>query len=512
MKILFFGHKGWIGNQFLDILLKNNIEVILTSVRADDEKNVENEINTHKPTHIVSFIGRTHGEGINSVDYLEQPGKLKENICDNLYAPIVLSILSSKYKIHYTYIGTGCIFNDNDHLLSSYTETDIPNFYGSSYSIVKGYTDRLQHMFNDNTLNLRIRMPITNFKHPRNFISKIVGYDNICSMTNSMSVLPDLLPIIFDMMQNKLTGTFNMINKGVISHDEILNIYKTIIDSTLKWSNITLEEQNNILKSKRSNCQLNSNKLYELYPNIPDIHTSVKNCIENMKNDDIKIQYYLIHGNDPLRKQHMIDSFKRCNIDNEKVKWILHPNKDEIDDEFIAKNVISGDSYSNGFNINAQKELTKGQIACTYKHFLCLENIIENQYEYAIIMEDNMYIIDDVPKIISKYINQLNELYPDWDILFDYNQFKYIYQPIKKEQIVYPKSNNIEYGLHGSTRAATFYLLNLKCAKKLYDNYIPFHHQSDFWMNDLFRKLNINSFWSEPSNVAPWNHISTTKT
>ena len=52
-------------------------------------------------THIMSFIGRTHGGNFNTIDYLEQPGKLVDNIIDNLYSPIVLSILAKKYNIHY---------------------------------------------------------------------------------------------------------------------------------------------------------------------------------------------------------------------------------------------------------------------------------------------------------------------------------------------------------------------------------------------------------------------------
>ena len=98
MKILFFGSRGWIGKQFCEHLNKNNVEYMETSVRADNEKDVEKEIQEHNPTHIISFIGRTHGENYNTIDYLEQPGKLVENIRDNLYAPIVLSILCKKYK------------------------------------------------------------------------------------------------------------------------------------------------------------------------------------------------------------------------------------------------------------------------------------------------------------------------------------------------------------------------------------------------------------------------------
>lgn len=283
MKVLFFGHKGWIGKQFIENIQEHNVEIVLSDSRADNEKDVEKEIQEHNPTHIVSFIGRTHGEGINTIDYLEQPDKLTENLRDNLYAPLVLSILCQKYNIHYTYTGTGCIFTSDDPYLTNYDENDSPNFFGSSYSIVKGYTDRLQHMFSDNVLNLRIRMPITDYMHPRSFITKIVSYKNICSMPNSMTVISDMLPVIFDMMEKNITGTYNLVNKGIISHNEILDMYKESVDPQLEWNNISIEEQNTMLKSKRSNCQLDSNKLYGLYPDIPDIYTSVKRCIEKIK-------------------------------------------------------------------------------------------------------------------------------------------------------------------------------------------------------------------------------------
>lgn len=281
MKVLFFGANGWIGQQFSQILTDNQIDFIPAKSRADDEKNVEQEIQTHQPTHILSFIGRTHGGNINTIDYLEQPGKLRENIRDNLFSPMLLALMAQKYNLHFTYLGTGCIFTQQDPTQTSYTEDSLPDFFGSSYSTVKGFTDRLAHLF-PNTLNLRIRMPITAEQHPRNFITKIVNYEKVCSIPNSMTVLPDMFPIILDMMKNKTTGTINLTNPGLISHNEILQMYKDIVDPNFTWKNFTLEEQDQILKSKRSNNQLSTDKLEQLYPNIPNIHTSVRRCIQEM--------------------------------------------------------------------------------------------------------------------------------------------------------------------------------------------------------------------------------------
>jgi dTDP-4-dehydrorhamnose reductase len=279
MKILFFGSKGWIGKQFGFFLNKNGITYISTDARADDEKAVEEEIKLYSPTHIISFIGRTHGGEYNTIDYLELSGKLKDNIRDNLYSPVILSILCERYNIHYTYLGTGCIFSSDDPTTTSIDDDALPNFFGSSYSTVKGFTDRLQHMYSKNTLNLRIRMPIVNYEHNRNFLSKIFKYEKICSMPNSMTVLEDMFPVIMDMMIKNTTGTFNLVNKGLITHNEILEMYKEHIDPSFVWKNFSVEEQNTVLLSKRSNTQLSNDKLYSLYPDIPDIKTSVEKCV-----------------------------------------------------------------------------------------------------------------------------------------------------------------------------------------------------------------------------------------
>ena len=291
MKILIYGSKGWIGKQFIEILNNNKIFFIEGRSRLDNISDLKNEIKIISPTHIISFIGRTHGEinniYYNTIDYLEQDGKLDDNIRDNLFSPLVLALVSKNLGIHYTYLGTGCIYNYNkEHPYgleeNGYNENDIGNFKGSSYSIVKGYTDNAMHEF-DNVLNLRIRMPITENEHPRNFITKITLYENICSIPNSMSVLPDLLPKIITMMELNITGTFNFTNPGLISHNEILIMFKELVEPSFTWKNFTIEEQKKLLDSERSNNYLDTSKLENLFPDIKNIKESVRNCLLKYK-------------------------------------------------------------------------------------------------------------------------------------------------------------------------------------------------------------------------------------
>jgi dTDP-glucose 4,6-dehydratase len=295
MRILIFGGNGWIGKQFVEVASKENIEhrVATSRVDLDHISDLEHEMNAFAPTHVVSFLGRTHGEKFSTIDYLEQPGKLVENVRDNLMAPIILTQLCAERNIHYTYLGTGCIFNsaynDKDACVQAFKESDKPNFFGSSYSIVKGITDRFMAWRHGQTqsrqaiLNLRIRMPIVGEDHPRNFITKIAHYEKVCSIPNSMTVLPELLPMALELMKNKYIGTLNFTNPGVISHNEILSLYKKHVDPAFEWRNFSLEEQDAVLASKRSNNCLDTQELERLFPNVRTIGDAVESIMKTYK-------------------------------------------------------------------------------------------------------------------------------------------------------------------------------------------------------------------------------------
>lgn len=292
MNILVFGARGWIGSQFVQILKNKNIVFHEATSRPQNIDDLKKEINDIKPTHVVSFIGRTHGsigdKVYTTIDYLEQEGKLVENLRDNLYSPLVLAKICSERNIHYTYLGTGCIFKfDDEHPfgqeVNGFDESSLPNFFGSSYSVAKGFTDQLMHLYEDSVLNLRIRMPITGSKNKRNFITKIVTYDKVCSIPNSMTVLPELLPIVVDMMENKLTGTMNLTNPGLISHNEILDMYKKIVDPSFTYRNFSQEEQRQVIAADRSNNFLNTSRLESLYPQVTNIKDAVRRCLVEYK-------------------------------------------------------------------------------------------------------------------------------------------------------------------------------------------------------------------------------------
>lgn len=283
MKILIYGSKGWIGNMIVskwtELYPSHTIICSETRILPENTDKLKQEIKN--ADRVFCCIGRTTGGGIPNIDYLED--HLDENVRDNLFGPMLLCKLCDSLGVHFSYIGTGCIFSTNtrDSNTYNYTEEDVPDYFGSAYSVVKGYTDSLMKLYSLNTLNLRIRMPVTNDLSPKNFITKISKFENICSYPNSMTYLPDLIPVMIDMSCKKLSGTYNMVN-GSMSHGEILDLYREIIDNNHTYNLIEEDALNTMLKAKRSNNILCNKKLSRSYK-IRPLQECVIEALNNMK-------------------------------------------------------------------------------------------------------------------------------------------------------------------------------------------------------------------------------------
>ncbi|AYV77130.1 MAG: dTDP-4-dehydrorhamnose reductase [Barrevirus sp.] len=91
------------------------------------------------------------------------------------------------------------------------------------------------------------------------------------------------------MSKKKVVGLLNFTNPGSITHNEILEMVREIYDPTFTWQNFTLEEQNQILLSGRSNNLLNTDKLQKLYPNVLPIKEAVRKVIEAMAHNKQKL-------------------------------------------------------------------------------------------------------------------------------------------------------------------------------------------------------------------------------
>lgn len=279
--LVFGGKTGWIGGQLVELIKKQGHRVYCAQSRLEDRQSIELEIDNIKPTLIINAAGKT---GVPNIDWCEDH-KL-DVLRANVIGALVLADVACAKGIHLTVIGTGCIYEyDQQHPIGGnvgFTEQDEPNFTGSFYSFTKGLIQKLLAVY-PNVLLLRVRMPISADLHPRNFVTKIMHYKKVVNIPNSMTVLDDLLPIVVDMSCKRLTGTYNFVNPGAISHNEILDLYIKYVDQNFMYQNFSIEEQDKILKARRSNNVLDTSKLLKIYSAVPDIKTSIVRVVQRIR-------------------------------------------------------------------------------------------------------------------------------------------------------------------------------------------------------------------------------------
>jgi len=279
---LLFGKNGWIGGKLIELLTQQGKKFHLAESRNYDRESVLKEIEKYKPTHVLNACGVT---GRPNVDWCED-NKL-ETIRTNVIGTLTVADICAMKNIHHTLYATGCIFEyDEEHVVGGkgFLETDKPNFHGSFYSHTKALCEDLLNNY-PNTCVLRVRMPISDDLSSRNFITKIVKYDRVVNIPNSMTVLTDLLPVSLIMAERNLTGIYNFCNPGAISHNEVLDLYKKYIDNDYTYNNFSVEEQAKILKAGRSNNTLDHHKLVNALPDvhIPEIHESMEKVFQRMR-------------------------------------------------------------------------------------------------------------------------------------------------------------------------------------------------------------------------------------
>jgi len=260
------------------------IEVFKAESRLENREEVEKELDDIKPSHVLMAAGIT---GRPNIDWCED--NKPETIRTNVIGTLNIADLCYVKGIHCTVYATGCIFKyDETHPLGSgvgFVEDDKPNFDGSFYSQTKGYMEPLLRCY-PTCLILRVRMPVSDDLIHRNFVTKIVKYERVVNIPNSMTILHELLPASLAMAQAGLTGVYNFTNPGVISHNEVLDLYIKYIDPTYTYTNFSLEEQAKVIKADRSNNELDTTKLMADMPDgivINDIKTAFELCFQRMQ-------------------------------------------------------------------------------------------------------------------------------------------------------------------------------------------------------------------------------------
>lgn len=290
MHILIFG-QGYIGTW----LEKELGDCIVTTRRVVNISDVVDEIKKHKPDVVINAIGKT---GKPNVDWCED--NKEETFFGNVSVPLFIAETCAECDVYMVHLSSGCIYEteyskhygvDMPYVFTEFTEEDEANFFGSFYSRTKLYAEKCLESLNRNNfckiLQLRLRIPFDPFSSPRNLITKLVSYRKVIDIPNSMSYIPDFIKIAKKLIKWRRTGIYNVVNKGAITHPEILDMYTEIVDPGFEYEIMPLEELDKITKAKRSNCVHDVAKVEKEGILVRDVKDAMRDCLwlykENLK-------------------------------------------------------------------------------------------------------------------------------------------------------------------------------------------------------------------------------------
>lgn len=249
MRMLVFGAKGYLGTHFLTTFPN----AIPSSADIGDREAVTAVLDKEKPTVVVNAAGKT---GRPNVDWCED--HKEETMHSNVLGPLILLEECLRRKILLAHVSSGCIYS-GDNNGKGFSEEDAPNFAGSFYSRTKAWSDQMMREFP--VLNLRIRMPFDDTASERSLLTKLAKYTKVLDVQNSLTYVPDFLEAARKLIEKGKTGTYNVVNAGVISPYRVMELYTEIVDPTHRFEKLAEKNLGTVVKAGRSNCILSTLKL-----------------------------------------------------------------------------------------------------------------------------------------------------------------------------------------------------------------------------------------------------------
>lgn len=248
-----------------------------------DYNNLYNFLSQNRPSLLINAAGYTGNPNVDGCENHKE-----ECYLANVELPSNIGKICKDLNISWGHVSSGCIYQGDNNWKYGYSEYCPPNFTFkqencSYYSGTKALAEEILS-FCDNVYIWRIRMPFNNIDHPKNYLSKILKYDKLINVTNSLTNLDDFVRVTYQLVKDKaFFGIYNICNPGRISTSDITEIMSN------RWPTKTFsffesyKEFEKVISAPRSNCVLNPSKLIKLGISLSEVHESVSLSIKNWK-------------------------------------------------------------------------------------------------------------------------------------------------------------------------------------------------------------------------------------
>lgn len=279
--ILLLGGAGYVGQALAGELQRRQIPFAAPShgeLNALSKVSVAAAVAALKPYAVINAIGFTGRPNIDGTEH----EKLR-CLNANTVVPGVLAEVLRDAGVPWGHVSSGCIFDGCRPDGAPFTEEDPPNFVFSHpaagwYSRTKAMAESL--LENDtNCIVWRLRIPFDQYDHERNLLTKLMRYEKLLEVTNSISQLQEFAGACVESLVRRIpAGLYNVTNPGAITTSEIAAAIKKhgLCDKEFHFFTDEGDFLSRPGRVKRANCLLSNEKLAKAGIPLREVHDALE--------------------------------------------------------------------------------------------------------------------------------------------------------------------------------------------------------------------------------------------
>jgi dTDP-4-dehydrorhamnose reductase len=262
--VLLLGKNGYVGRRFIEssIGLINLISVSRTDLDYYNPKSLSEFLNSKNIRFLVNAAGFTGKPNVDACELAKY-----ECLQGNAVLPGIIREVCEDLKIPWGHVSSGCIYSGTRTDGKGWTEEDEPNFSFRSppcsfYSGTKALGEEVLEGA-ENCFVWRLRIPFNHEPSPRNYLQKLLNYENLLEAENSVSHLEEFCQKCIECFTNGIEpGIYNMTNPGSITTSQVTEwmIKEGLTDKQFTFFESEEEFMGKAAKTPRSNCVLDTSK------------------------------------------------------------------------------------------------------------------------------------------------------------------------------------------------------------------------------------------------------------
>lgn len=264
--ILLLGASGYIGSAFVRHF-KAQERAFLPISRSECDYTKRSclirLIEETKPSFLINAAGYS---GKPNVDACED--HKADCLMGNAVLPAIIRETCEACRLPWGHVSSGCIYNGRREDGRGFRESDPPNFSFRSppcsfYAGSKALGEECLHG-SDNVFVWRLRIPFNHLDSPRNYLSKLMRYDRLLDVKNSITQLDEFVEACLQCWDRRVPpGIYNVTNTGSVETSEVVTMMLGAwdLDRQFRFFRDETEFMQYAARTPRSSCVLDNGKL-----------------------------------------------------------------------------------------------------------------------------------------------------------------------------------------------------------------------------------------------------------